>query len=542
MYQPVSAQPATHEIHWGLYRDGNMTVKQGDTVVWTTWQASEGSVHTVTSTDSRTVDGVTVVGTVISGGELDSGLIQYGDEYEHVFDGALGDYPYQCSQTIEGLGDMGPYMKGTITVIADDWDGVVRMGPFQIAIDANATPGTAGSYNPFPSNKWVAGKHEPYINFEPWKEASTSNNGEAVCENHGYAEDVCRAIGCCNYDVGEQECYSEVGRGQCDHDGGPSDGNVAAEDAVSENEDDYSQTNGQICACMSRKCQAAIDECHLDRHIAYTAMVVANYGGTEQEEYHVSQADTHYRDNMLCSINAPADDNGIFDRDVLELKITLKLMLHCEHAGVQLFMTRMDAYRPETNFEGLQCDSEHAEDDAVIVTQLLNAIEGGLPHAEQSQILAILKREGGFTAFAVAAVDGRLDLDIDMRTIMADVFSSSSGADILLKMNAAGIESSAIAAATGISEANLNDLATNGAGFPDDGTSIADGSNVQAAVASIDTVAAGAAATRSSAKTTQTAAISVVALAAVIVFAVAVKHKSSQIINLTWDDEIEAAV
>ena len=38
-----------------------------------------------------------------------------------------------------------------------------------------------------------------------------SNGGEALCENQGFGESECSAIGCCVYDDGQ--CWSAVGNG-----------------------------------------------------------------------------------------------------------------------------------------------------------------------------------------------------------------------------------------------------------------------------------------------------------------------------------------
>jgi hypothetical protein len=40
-----------------------------------------------------------------------------------------------------------------------------------------------------------------------------SNGGEAACENQGFGESECSAIGCCQYDDGQ--CWSAVGNGPC---------------------------------------------------------------------------------------------------------------------------------------------------------------------------------------------------------------------------------------------------------------------------------------------------------------------------------------
>ena len=40
-------------------------------------------------------------------------------------------------------------------------------------------------------------------------------NGEQMCENHGYDEQTCNSIGCCHFDAYDQGCWSDVGTGPC---------------------------------------------------------------------------------------------------------------------------------------------------------------------------------------------------------------------------------------------------------------------------------------------------------------------------------------
>ena len=41
------------------------------------------------------------------------------------------------------------------------------------------------------------------------------SNGEQICEGHGYDEATCNSIGCCQYDTGNGNCWSDVGDGPC---------------------------------------------------------------------------------------------------------------------------------------------------------------------------------------------------------------------------------------------------------------------------------------------------------------------------------------
>ena len=49
-------------------------------------------------------------------------------------------------------------------------------------------------------------------NNEPPPSGVSSSNGEEVCQNKGYDEQQCNAIGCCHFDGG---CWSSVGQGDC---------------------------------------------------------------------------------------------------------------------------------------------------------------------------------------------------------------------------------------------------------------------------------------------------------------------------------------
>merc|ERR1712130_1067734 len=49
-------------------------------------------------------------------------------------------------------------------------------------------------------------------------QGEAAGNGECMCEEHGYSENQCSQIGCCQFDNGE--CWSAVGDGQCSGSGG----------------------------------------------------------------------------------------------------------------------------------------------------------------------------------------------------------------------------------------------------------------------------------------------------------------------------------
>ena len=40
-------------------------------------------------------------------------------------------------------------------------------------------------------------------------------NGEQVCEGHDLSEDGCHALGCCQWDASDGQCWSDVGRDPC---------------------------------------------------------------------------------------------------------------------------------------------------------------------------------------------------------------------------------------------------------------------------------------------------------------------------------------
>ncbi len=83
--------PQTHniEIKVFAFRPKSLTIRKGDTVVWTNMDFIK---HTATSD---------------SGIELDSVLLGKGESYSHTFNEA-GTYDYHCTPH--------PYMKGTIIV------------------------------------------------------------------------------------------------------------------------------------------------------------------------------------------------------------------------------------------------------------------------------------------------------------------------------------------------------------------------------------------------------------------------------------------
>jgi hypothetical protein len=60
------------------------------------------------------------------------------------------------------------------------------------------------------TNQAAAGPNRYNVLYE---KAEAAIHGEAVCEEHGYDEDACAAIGCCQFDDGE--CWSAVGRSPC---------------------------------------------------------------------------------------------------------------------------------------------------------------------------------------------------------------------------------------------------------------------------------------------------------------------------------------
>ena len=89
--QTMMEEPVTHtvDIRNFAYSPSTITIKKGDTVVWT----NHDSVgHTVTSDQ---------------GTELGSGIITTEDSYSHTFDVA-GTYTYHCT--------IHPNMKGTVIV------------------------------------------------------------------------------------------------------------------------------------------------------------------------------------------------------------------------------------------------------------------------------------------------------------------------------------------------------------------------------------------------------------------------------------------
>jgi len=49
--------------------------------------------------------------------------------------------------------------------------------------------------------------------------SASAQNGEDACENQGFTQAQCSAVGCCQWDVGE--CYSAVGTSTCGGGGGP---------------------------------------------------------------------------------------------------------------------------------------------------------------------------------------------------------------------------------------------------------------------------------------------------------------------------------
>ena len=57
-----------------------------------------------------------------------------------------------------------------------------------------------------------------------WTDGSASRrrlqdaNGEEACEGHGYGQEQCDGVGCCNWDDGG--CFSAVGDGPCEPGGG----------------------------------------------------------------------------------------------------------------------------------------------------------------------------------------------------------------------------------------------------------------------------------------------------------------------------------
>lgn len=83
--------PQTHSINIqnSAFSPSALTVKQGDTVLWTNMDSMS---HTITSD---------------SGGELASPNINNGQAYSHIFN-TIGTFAYHCS--------IHPYMKGTIIV------------------------------------------------------------------------------------------------------------------------------------------------------------------------------------------------------------------------------------------------------------------------------------------------------------------------------------------------------------------------------------------------------------------------------------------
>lgn len=213
----------------------------------------------------------------------------------------------------------------------------------------------------------------------------------------------------------------------------------------------YTEHNRDICDCMSNTCQTAIDQCHAARHLAAVNWN-SQYHDRDTAVYYGAMIDSHFKESRFCSAVGSARDDGVFDLHVVELRVMLKLMLHCENKALQMHADYMEK---DTGFEGLRCDSEHVAEDKLIVVQLLKSIAGGMPHAEQARILTALKKHGGFATFGGAAVDGELDLDVDMKAVMADVFTSNGGADVLVAMREAGIGTDEIVRTTGISEASL---------------------------------------------------------------------------------------
>jgi hypothetical protein len=45
--------------------------------------------------------------------------------------------------------------------------------------------------------------------------SDSGSNGEQICEGHGHDEATCNSIGCCQYDIVDGKCWSDVGQGPC---------------------------------------------------------------------------------------------------------------------------------------------------------------------------------------------------------------------------------------------------------------------------------------------------------------------------------------
>lgn len=89
--QDSGVEPQTHNIEIKEFKfiPETLTIKQGDTIIWTN---KDSARHTVTSD---------------SGGELDSELLSKEESYSHTFN-TKGEFAYHCTPH--------PYMEGKIIV------------------------------------------------------------------------------------------------------------------------------------------------------------------------------------------------------------------------------------------------------------------------------------------------------------------------------------------------------------------------------------------------------------------------------------------
>lgn len=230
-----------------------------------------------------------------------------------------------------------------------------------------------------------------------------------------------------------------------------------------QNDDDFTQRFSTLCSCLSSKCQNVHDACVLGQHVASEKYVAAMKNepseGTDEtadpgyeETMKKDMADS--RDAQLCSIKTEADD-GIHDVLLLEFKITLKLILHCEKKSEE------EVLKVDSNFKGFTCDTKNTEKDVEIIKQMLKAIKGGMPGKEQLKVLAAMKKQGGFATFLNVGHKGKLDLDVDMVAIMKELIESTTGGQLVLaELKKAGIAMKDIAAATGLTEAALTAAAS----------------------------------------------------------------------------------